>query len=61
MTSQDTEMRLCWADTISHDAHEMRWTHEWQPLRRADLLDLKIIVRVGNEIYGPGTHWIEFR
>ena len=54
-------MRLCWADTISHDAHEMRWTHEWQPLRRADLLDLKIIVRVGNEIYGPGTHWIEFR
>ncbi|RYG58285.1 MAG: hypothetical protein EON56_00060 [Alphaproteobacteria bacterium] len=61
MNATDREMRLCWVASVSHDAHEMRRMNVWQPMHSTDLSDLKITMRVGNEIYGPGTHWVETR
>ena len=55
------EMRLCWSNSISHTAHDISLTNEWQPHFPGEHFDLEIMRRAGNEVYGPGTHWIELR
>lgn len=55
------EMRLCWSAGVLHSAHDIARTNEWQPFSEVERLDLDIMMRAGNEVYGPGTHWIELR
>jgi len=33
----------------------------WFPDNESNRRDLEIIVEAGNEAYGPGTHWLEWR
>jgi hypothetical protein len=55
------EIRLGWAIEVSHLKHQIQaaasWRRETSALRR----DLEIMVEVGNEVFGKGTHWIEER
>lgn len=55
------EMRLCWSSSISHTAHDISLTNEWQPHFPGEHFDLEIMMKAGNEVYGRGTHWIELR
>lgn len=61
MNAPEVEMRLCWSHEVCHLAHEIQRANEWQPMHQSELADLEIMVSVGNEIYGPETHWIETR
>jgi hypothetical protein len=46
---------------VSHLKHEIQPTANWQRMSRELREDYEIIARAGNEVYGPGTHWIEER
>lgn len=61
MEASEVEMRLCWSYVVCHLAHEIQRANEWRPMNQSEFSDLEIMVSVGNEIYGPETHWIETR
>ena len=53
------QIRLCWTTQVSHLKHEIQTTAEWTPTTPHLRQDYEIMVRAGNEVFGPGTHWIE--
>lgn len=56
-----SQMRLCWSASVSHVAHDIARTNVWQTMSAIERFDLEIMMRAGNEVYGPNTHWIELR
>lgn len=55
------EIRLHWKPEILHVREEILSLLEWQERSNVSVLLLQSMVKAGNAIHGPGTHWIESR
>lgn len=55
------EIRLCWAAHIVHHEDLAKDGGLWMPATDETRRDFQIIADAGNEVYGPGTHWVEVR
>jgi len=56
------EIRICWrADVIRHEEETGQHGGLWFPWTLEMLAALVAMEEAGNEIYGPGSHWIEER
>ena len=55
------EVRLVWLQGVVHRTDVVQFSDEWVAATPIVLATMKIVVKAANEIYGPGTHWVEFR
>ncbi|WP_183024772.1 hypothetical protein [Variovorax sp. UMC13] len=55
------EVRLRWKPEILHVRQEILSLLEWQDRSNFSVSLLESMVKAGNAIHGPGTHWIESR
>jgi hypothetical protein len=56
------EIRLCWLPGVVHrkDDH-VESGGKWMRATLQVRSDMKTLLEIATEIYGPGTHWIEER
>ncbi len=55
------EIRLCWAAHVVHHEDELKDGGLWTPATEDARRDYQIVADAGNEVYGPGSHWVEER
>ena len=55
------QVRLAWSPGITHTTDVIHFGDEWQPATPQNLEALKILLAVANELYGVGSHWLEWR
>lgn len=55
------EIRLCWAEHVVHHEDRVKDGGLWTPATEEACRDFQIVAETGNEIYGPGSHWVEER
>lgn len=55
------QARVCRGERIRHLKQDLLTYGDWIEATPALLEDYEYIVRAGNEVFGPGTHWIETR
>ena len=55
------EIRLAWQSSVVHQTDVVQFSDEWVPATSETVATMEIVLRAANDIYGAGTHWIEFR
>jgi len=54
-------IRVCRSERVSHSTSDIVVYGEWVAATPDDVFDCEVISNAGNEVFGPGTHWIEFQ
>lgn len=55
------QVRMCWDDKLSRVKRDLSSSSEWADATPELSHYYELIAQAGNEVFGPGTHWIETR